>query len=96
MKFGQLIELKWEIFFFKNHAENVAGRLVLELFLFFEKALYKTKESFKHLSLIYFGGPRFGHRIKQICSISGCRSRDKLNFDLLEKDLEIISPPHFV
>ena len=59
MKFGQLIELKREIFFFKNHAENVAGRLVLELFLFFEKALYKTKESFKHLSLIYFGGPRF-------------------------------------
>ena len=26
-----------EIFFFKNHAENVAGRLVPDLFFFFKK-----------------------------------------------------------
>ena len=32
-----------EIFFFKNHAENKAGRLVPDLFLFFEKALYEVK-----------------------------------------------------
>ena len=35
MRSGQLIEYTWEIFF-KNHAENEAGRQVL----FFEKALY--------------------------------------------------------
>ena len=28
-----------EIFFFKNYAENVAGRLVPDLFLFYEKSL---------------------------------------------------------
>ena len=27
----------------KNHAENEAGRLVPDLFLFFKKALYKVK-----------------------------------------------------
>ena len=34
MKLGKLIE----IFFFKNYAENKEGRLVPDLFLFFEKA----------------------------------------------------------
>ena len=29
--------------FFKNHAENEAGRLDLDLFLFFKKALYELK-----------------------------------------------------
>ena len=39
MKFGQLIEYnKRNIFFFQNYAENEAGRLVLDFFLFFEKA----------------------------------------------------------
>ena len=38
MKFGQLIEHKREIFFFKNYAENEVVRLVPDLFLFFEKA----------------------------------------------------------
>ena len=38
-----------EIFFFKNHAENKAGRLVSDLFLFF-KALYDVKVSGLHLS----------------------------------------------
>ena len=36
MKFGQLIEYnKRNVFFFKNHAENEAGRLVPDLYLFF-------------------------------------------------------------
>ena len=40
MKFGQLIEhLKINIFF-KNHAENEAGKAVSDRFLFFKKALY--------------------------------------------------------
>ena len=37
MKFGQLIEYKREIIFFKNYAEIEVGRLVPDLFLFFEK-----------------------------------------------------------
>ena len=36
MKFGQLIEYKRNIFF-KIHAENEAGRLVPDLFLFLKK-----------------------------------------------------------
>ena len=39
MKFGQLIEYnKNKILFFKNYAENEAGRLVPGLFLFFKNA----------------------------------------------------------
>ena len=38
MKVGQSIEYNPEIFLFKNYAENETGRLVPELFLFFEKA----------------------------------------------------------
>ena len=49
MKFGQLIEYSnknifvfvRKIFLFKNHAENETGRLVPNLFLFFQKALYE-------------------------------------------------------
>ena len=33
------------MFFFKNHSENEAERLVLDLFLFFKKALYEVKAS---------------------------------------------------
>ena len=39
MKFGQLIEYK-RIFFFRNYAENVTGRLVPDIFFF------KRKKSF--------------------------------------------------
>ena len=39
MKPGQLIKYnKRNIFFFKNYAENEAGRLVPDLFLFFKNA----------------------------------------------------------
>ena len=43
-----------EIFFFKNHADNEAGRLVPDLFLFFKKALYKVKENVLQLGFIIF------------------------------------------
>ena len=39
-KFGQLIA--WEIFFFRNHAEHEAGRLVPDLFVF-EKIFVEGK-----------------------------------------------------
>ena len=45
MKSHQLIGDTREIFFFKNHAEDEAGRLVPDLFLFFKKALYEIKAS---------------------------------------------------
>ena len=45
MKFGQLIEHPREIFFFKNYAENEAGKLVPDGFLFLKKALHLVKGS---------------------------------------------------
>ena len=46
MKFGQVIEHNSRIFFFfKNHEENEAGRLVPDVFLVFIKALYEEKAS---------------------------------------------------
>ena len=61
MKFGQLIEYdKRTIFFFKNHAENEAGRLVPELFIFLKKALYEVKTSAVQLSFNYFDSPQLG------------------------------------
>ena len=43
MKFGQLIEYNKGNILKKNHAENEARRLALELFLFFKKALYEQE-----------------------------------------------------
>ena len=48
MKFGQLIEYNMKIFFFKNNAENDAGRLVPE------KAFYEEKASGQHLNFNTF------------------------------------------
>ena len=50
MEFGQLIEYdKRKIF-----AKNELRRLVPDLFLFFKKALYKTKENVMQLSFTIF------------------------------------------
>ena len=43
-----------EIFFFKNHAENEAGKRVPDLFLFFKTALYELIASGLELSLSIF------------------------------------------
>ena len=40
----------WELLFFKNHAQNEAGRLVPDLFLSFKKALYEVKAIGQNLS----------------------------------------------
>ena len=64
MEFGQLIKYNERNFLFKNHAENKAGIPVLDLFLLFNKALYKIKVSVNTLVLICFGRPRPGHTIK--------------------------------
>ena len=54
MKFGQVIEYNRMQFFFKNHAENEARRLVSDLFLFFKKALYEAIASGLQLSFNVF------------------------------------------
>ena len=40
MKFGQLIEHPKRNIFLENYAENEAGKLVPDCFLFFKKTLY--------------------------------------------------------
>ena len=54
MKFGQLIEYGKRNIVFKSHAENKVRRLVPDLFLLFEKALYEVKASGLHLSYNIF------------------------------------------
>ena len=41
------------MFFFKNYAENEAGRLFLDLFFFFFKVLYEVKAMVSTLVSIY-------------------------------------------
>ena len=43
MKLGQLIKHNKGNIFLKNYAQNEAGRLVLDLFLFFKKAKCEVK-----------------------------------------------------
>ena len=54
MKFGQVIIIAWEIFFFKNNVENEVERLVSDFFLLFKKAFYKVKASAQRLSFNMF------------------------------------------
>ena len=42
------------MFFFLNYAENEAGKLVPERFLFFKKALYEVKEGGLQLDFAIF------------------------------------------
>ena len=53
--------------FFKNHAENEAGRLVPNLFLFFKKALYEIKANGMQLSFnsFTFDSLQLGKQLKQ-------------------------------
>ena len=53
MKFGELLKCN-VINIFLRKSEKMAGRLVPDLFLFFKKALYKTKASGQHLSFNIF------------------------------------------
>ena len=54
MKFGQVIEYNKRNIFFKNHAENEAGRVVSDLVLFFKNALYEVKAKGYQLSFNIF------------------------------------------
>ena len=58
MKLGQLIEYNKRNIFFKNYAENEAGRLFPDLLLFFKKGLiYEVKASGLQLSFNMFQWP---------------------------------------
>ena len=67
MKLGQIIEYTKRNIFFNNHAENEAGRLVPDLFLFFKKALYEVKASSLQLSFNTFRQPSTWHTGKTSC-----------------------------
>ena len=53
MRLSQL-KIFLETLFFRYHAENEAGRLVSDLFLFFEKTLHEVKASALQLSFNKF------------------------------------------
>ena len=48
MKFGQLIEHNLRNIFFKNHAENDAGKLDIYFYLYYKNALDEVKASCRH------------------------------------------------
>ena len=50
MKFGQFIEYNKRKIFFKNHAENMAGRLFPAAFLLSKKTLYRVNANDLQLS----------------------------------------------
>ena len=58
IKFGQLIECKRDVFFFKNCVENEAGRLVAEFILFLKKINMRWKQAVCSLVSIYFNSPQ--------------------------------------
>ena len=74
------------MFSFKNHAENVAGRPVLDLLLFSEKASCKVKSSGQHDSFICFGRPH---------CILDCLSRISSISIFYEKGLGLAPQKHF-
>ena len=55
------------MFFFKNHAENKAARLVSDLLWLFKKSLNETKASGQQLNFDNFGSPQLGYAINLIC-----------------------------
>ena len=98
MKFGQLIEYnKRSIFFFKNHPENKAGKLIPDNFLFFFKnfILGNSKWStawFHYISIAF----KLAYNKNKLFKTLHYWSRDMPNFDFLDKGLGIVPPPHFV
>ena len=54
MKLGWLIEHPKKNIFLKNYAENEAGKIVPDRFLFFKKALYWVKASGLQLDFTIF------------------------------------------
>ena len=78
-KGNQVVEFGHLIFSFKNHTKNAVERLVPNLFLFFKKALYKVKQMFSTLVLIYFGRPQlFFLKKKKKMGFTPCKTKQPL------------------
>ena len=69
MKFGHLIEYTQRNIFIKNDGESEAGRLVPELFLICENALYDVKASCLQLRSIYSIALSFAYNKNKLCKI---------------------------
>ena len=67
MKFGQSIDYNKRNIFLQSYAENEAGRLVPDLFLFFKKAQYEVKASGLQLSFVILRKSSTCHTIKINC-----------------------------
>ena len=97
MKFDQLIESNVKNFFKKSNAENKAGELVRDLFLFFGKILHEVTANGPHLSFsIFWLSSTWKYNKNKLHKFSVCCSRYMPHFEDLEKDLGVVSPPHFV
>ena len=91
MKFGELLE--FNRFFLKNNAENEAGTIVPDLFLFFKKAPYTewSTACFRYISLAF----KLEYSKNKLYKTWDYWSRDILYFDFSEKCLGIVFPPRF-
>ena len=83
--------MKRDTFFFENHAENEAGRLVPDLLWFFKKTLYEVKTSVLHLRLNILIALNLAYNKTKLHKTLDYRSRDMLNFYFSEKGLGIVS-----
>ena len=86
-----------KLFFFKNHAENEAGRLVPESLFVFQKSFMwvqnKWSAAWHRYILIALS---LAYNKNKLYKTLGYWSRDMLNFGFLEKGLGIVSAPIFV
>ena len=67
MKFRQLIDHPKRNIFIENYAENEAGKLVPDPFLFFKKAVYQVKARCLQLDFTIFRQPSTQNTIETNC-----------------------------
>ena len=89
-----------EIFLFRNHAENEAGKLVQIALLSFKKSLYWVKASGLQLDFTISIALKLAYNKNNLFKTLHYWSRDMLNFYFLDKVLlellGIVSPPQFI
>ena len=73
------------MFLFKSNAENEAGRLVSRLLFVFQKSFISGKTKWSAAQFQYTA-----------IVLNLAYNKNKLHKNFLEKDLEIVSQPHFV
>ena len=93
MKFGQVIQYNKRNIFIEISAGNEGGRLVRDFFCLFKKVWYEVKASGVSYKLIVLN---LAYSKCELYKTLDYCSPDTLNFDFLEKGLEIVSPSHFM